>query len=214
MARRDPHGSTFTPNVIIRRNRDVAPERARVPTRSYRIVKRVIDLIVATALVLVLIPVLVPLLLIVWASMGRSAFTRETMLGRGGRPFERYLLRTTRRDAPSPSRFGRLLCRTRLDELPQLWNVIRGEMSLIGPRPQPEQFYLLHGQRGLQVLDRLTVRPGLVGLTDIDIPIQITDLDIRPGIARDLFYVRHAGARLDTEIALRALGDIARMNGR
>jgi lipopolysaccharide/colanic/teichoic acid biosynthesis glycosyltransferase len=101
---------------------------------------------------------------------------------------------------PSVTRVGRVLRQTGLDELPQLWNVIRGEMSLIGPRP--EQLLLL-GLYEPWMQERHLIRPGLTGWW------QIHHRDGEPmhlGVNKDIFYVRNQGPRLDAIIVLRTLG--------
>ena len=130
--------------------------------------KRVLDVV----LVLLAAPVVVPAVaaLALWlARDGRSPFCRETRLGRGGRTFTLWTLRSTEPGLPAsiaeatrPTAFGQMLCRTSLDELPQLWNVLKGEMSLVGPRPMlPEQKPLYLGRTCF------ILRPGLTGLWQV-----------------------------------------------
>jgi lipopolysaccharide/colanic/teichoic acid biosynthesis glycosyltransferase len=157
--------------------------------------------------------------LVLLASLGIKLTSRgpvlysQTRVGRNGRPFAIYKLRTmvhdcerltgpqwaTSRD-PRVTRFGRFLRRTHLDELPQLWNVLRGDMSLIGPRPERPEF-VGHLEKALpHYRDRLLVRPGVTGLAQVQLPPD-TDLDsVRRKLAYDLYYVRHGGPWMDLRI--------------
>ena len=130
--------------------------------------RRLLDVTVAGTLLLVLAPLLGVLALLVRATSTGPALFRQIRIGRNGRPFVLLKLRTMRADAPGPvitaggdpriTRFGAWLRRTKLDELPQLWNVLRGDMSLVGPRPEVPDYVALYtaAQRAA-----LRVRPGL-----------------------------------------------------
>lgn len=127
--------------------------------------KRAADLLLAVLLLLALAPVLAGVALAVRVALGRPVLFRQVRAGRGGVPFRLLKFRTLRdgpgEDALRMTRTGRVLRRFALDELPQLVNVLRGEMSLVGPRPLPLHYVPLYAPR--QAL-RLAVRPGLAGL--------------------------------------------------
>lgn len=127
--------------------------------------KRAADVVLAAALLLALAPVLAGVALAVRVALGRPVLFRQPRAGRGGAPFLLLKFRTLRDgpgdDALRMTRTGRLLRRFALDELPQLLNVLRGAMSLVGPRPLPLHYVPLYAPR--QAL-RLAVRPGLAGL--------------------------------------------------
>jgi lipopolysaccharide/colanic/teichoic acid biosynthesis glycosyltransferase len=165
---------------------------------------------------------LVPALLIVgWlvllvrlTSRGPGIF-RQPRVGRHGRPFVMYKIRTMRRDAearsgarwcqvndPRVTRIGGLLRRLHLDEFPQLLNVLKGEMSLIGPRPErPEFVYVL--RRKISGYDkRLAVRPGITGLAQINLGPDFDIASVRRKLVLDLEYVERAGFLLDARIFL------------
>jgi lipopolysaccharide/colanic/teichoic acid biosynthesis glycosyltransferase len=130
--------------------------------------RRLLDVTVAGTLLLVLAPLLGVLALLVRATSTGPALFRQIRIGRNGRPFVVLKLRTMRADVPGPvitsggdpriTRLGAWLRRTKLDELPQLWNVLRGDMSLVGPRPEVPHYVALYtaAQRAV-----LLVRPGL-----------------------------------------------------
>jgi len=137
-------------------------------------VMRVLDLVLAVAGLIVTAPLMVILWLIGWFDTGAPIF-RQIRVGRGQKPFVLYKFRTMRRDAPQVATheasaalvtpWGRFLRRTKLDELPQLWNVLKGEMSLVGPRPcLPTQTELIteRARRGV-----FAARPGITGLAQL-----------------------------------------------
>ena len=143
--------------------------------------KRVIDIIVSAALLLVFSPVLLVVAILIKLTMpGPILFTQER-IGRSRRPFRIYKFRSMIPDAeaqtgplvakPGDSRvttLGRVLRRSSLDELPQLYNVLRGDMSLVGPRPQPTYFDEQYSGEVPRYLERQQVRPGLTGWAEVN----------------------------------------------
>ena len=135
--------------------------------------KRALDLAVAVPLLVILSPVLVALAAAVRLTSRGPAFHRATRVGRDGRPFTMLKLRTMRagpgaaittRDDPRMTALGRALRRARLDELPQLMNVVRGEMSIVGPRPEDPRFVALYSEEQRAVL---ALRPGITGAAQL-----------------------------------------------
>jgi lipopolysaccharide/colanic/teichoic acid biosynthesis glycosyltransferase len=126
--------------------------------------KRALDLVAALLLLPLLAPVLGLVALAVWLTLGRPLLFVQPRAGRRGRPFTLLKFRSmapgAAPDADRLSRFGRALRASGLDELPQLVNVLRGEMSLVGPRPLPLAYLPYFSERQAQ---RLRVRPGLLG---------------------------------------------------
>lgn len=177
-----------------------------------RAVKRLLDVAVAVAGLLVAAPLLAVAAAAILLEDGRPVLFVQERAGRGGQPFRLVKLRTMRvhdrpavevgqvgLDDPLVTRVGRLARRTKLDELPQLVNVVRGEMSLVGPRPAlPEQ------AAAYDEVDRirLEVRPGLTGWAQVNGNVQL-DWDQR--IALDIWYVRHWSLALDVRILLRTV---------
>jgi lipopolysaccharide/colanic/teichoic acid biosynthesis glycosyltransferase len=138
--------------------------------------KRAFDVIVSAAALLVLSPVLVVLALAVKLESPGAVFYLGNRIGRGGQPFKLFKFRsmvsgadrrgpgiTTAGDARI-TRVGRVLRRTKLDELPQLLNVLRGEMSLVGPRPEDPRYVALYTPEQRRVLE---VRPGITSLASV-----------------------------------------------
>ena len=138
---------------------------------------------------------------------------RRPAWARDGRPFTLFKIRTMAHDCekasgarwstpgdPRITRVGAFLRKTHLDELPQLWNVLRGDMSLVGPRPERPEFTPLLEQVVPHYRDRLAVRPGVTGLAQVQLPAD-TDLDsVRRKLAYDLYYIRHLNGWLDLRL--------------
>lgn len=168
--------------------------------------------------------------LVLWRSGRPILFTQQRM-GRHQRPFTIYKLRTmepherppkgalfagwTYQGDPRVTPVGRFLRRYRLDELPQLFNVLKGDMSLVGPRPEPYEVAAALGEQIPDYHQRHQVPPGLTGLCQID-PIY-TDFGTVEKSARklklDLDYVRRRSLRLDASILARTLGVLWRGHG-
>jgi lipopolysaccharide/colanic/teichoic acid biosynthesis glycosyltransferase len=141
------------------------------------------------------------------------ALYAQRRLGKGGRPYVLYKLRTMTHDCekktgprwstpgdPRVTPLGRILRRTHLDELPQLWNILRGEMSLIGPRPErPEFVSALEGALPCY-RQRLLVRPGVTGLAQVQLPADTDLQSVRRKLAYDLYYIRMLSPGLDLKI--------------
>jgi lipopolysaccharide/colanic/teichoic acid biosynthesis glycosyltransferase len=179
--------------------------------------KRGIDVAGAAAGLLVLSPVLAAIAAAVRASQGAPVLFRQVRPGLDGRPFTILKFRTMRPPRPGEDRFltdgqrvspiGRFLRRTSLDELPELWNVLRGEMSLVGPRP------LL-----VEYLDRYTaeerrrhqVRPGITGWAAVNGRHAIP---FRERLALDVWYVDHWNLWLDLRILARTALQVIRRTG-
>ena len=136
--------------------------------------KRAVDLTVAAAALIMLAPLMIAVAVVVRGSSPGPVFFRHRRVGRGGVPFWLYKFRTMRSDAPGPAitaagdsritPIGRWLRQWKLDELPQLLNVLCGEMSLVGPRPEVLQYVRLYDREQQRVL---SVRPGITGPSQI-----------------------------------------------
>ena len=106
------------------------------------------------------------------------------------------------RNDPRITPIGRFLRRTSLDELPQLWNVLRGEMSLIGPRPERPEFVPGLARAVSRYLDRLLVRPGVTGLAQVQLPADTDVESVRRKLTYDLYYIDHMSFWLDLRLVL------------
>jgi lipopolysaccharide/colanic/teichoic acid biosynthesis glycosyltransferase len=199
--------------------------------RWYPPCKALLDFLLAAALCLPALPVVLLAALAVRLTSRGPAFYTQTRVGRGGRPFVIYKLRSMIHNCesltgprwsipgdPRVTPVGWFLRVSHLDELPQLLNVLRGEMSLIGPRPERPEF-LPELERELPAYaQRLAVRPGVTGLAQVQLPPD-TDLgSVRRKLAHDLCYIRHLSPWLDLRLlactALYAVGVPFRVAGR
>jgi lipopolysaccharide/colanic/teichoic acid biosynthesis glycosyltransferase len=176
--------------------------------RAGKASQRALDLVVSLAAGLLALPLLALVALAVWAAMGRPILFRQQRPGLDGKPFWMLKFRTMVEDGVGAgpgqdhlrlTRLGRWLRDCSLDELPQIWNVLSGEMSLVGPRPQLMQYldrFSLYHQRRHEVL------PGITGLAQVSgrngIPWE-TRLDL------DVWYVDHRSFWLDLKILARTI---------
>jgi lipopolysaccharide/colanic/teichoic acid biosynthesis glycosyltransferase len=151
-----------------------AIERRRAAVSIDLALKRGLDFVVASFLLALFSPLLLVIAVAIVADSRGTVLYRCRRVGRHGRELSMLKFRKMRRDADGPrltvagdvrfTRVGKLLARTKLDELPQLWHVVRGQMSLVGPRPEDPHFVALHEQAYHEIL---SVRPGLTGLTQL-----------------------------------------------
>lgn len=164
--------------------------------------------------------------LAIWIDTGLPILFRQTRTGRAGRPFTLLKFRTmisgaeedgatwTAAHDPRITRVGRWLRASRLDELPQFMNVLRGDMSLVGPRPERPEFV-----RTLEALvpfyrTRLIARPGVTGWAQINCAYADSVEDAALKLEYDLFYVKHRSLGFDLLILFRTIGTVLRMRGR
>lgn len=186
-------------------------------TRSQRLAKRSFDVAVSLLLLTFLLPFLALISLAVLIETGRPLFFRQQRGGLDGRPFSIVKFRTmhvledgpeltqARRNDPRVTRLGAFLRRTSLDELPQLWNVLRGDMSLVGPRPHA----LAHDQYYGSLLRRYPLRqrlkPGITGLAQTGgWRGETATLEAMAGrVEADIHYIDHWSFRGDMKILFR-----------
>ncbi|CAN5777953.1 exopolysaccharide biosynthesis polyprenyl glycosylphosphotransferase [soil metagenome] len=193
--------------------------------------KRAIDLLGATLGLIALAPIFLIIGLAILLEDGRPVLFRQSRAGLDGTPFRIVKFRTMRRDAddlreqlrahnevrgaafkmtedPRVTRLGRLLRRFSLDELPQLWNVLRGEMSLVGPRPHPfddiARYEPWHNAR-------LSAKPGMTGLWQVS---SRRDANFDRWVEQDIEYILGWSVWLDIQILLKTLPAVLRADGR
>ena len=179
---------------------------ARIEFGSYLAGKRLFDIIVSAAVLAVTAPLMAALALALRPSVGSPVLFHQVRGGRHGRPFVMVKFRTMAEtcdpagrllpDTARTSRIGYLLRRTRLDELPQFWNVLVGNMSIVGPRPLVAAELALLPDGGAE---RSSIRPGITGWAQVH-GGQLLDLPAKAAL--DGWYARHASAALDLRILL------------
>lgn len=183
-----------------------------------RVAKRVFDVVVAAIGLLVALPVLPFLAVLVRLSRG-PLILRQVRMGEFGQTFTMYKFRTMRSNAeecgqavwaqdrdPRVTKVGRALRRVRLDEIPQLWNVLRGEMSIVGPRPERPEFMLFLEERVPFWSHRQLVKPGITGWAQVRRGYTADAEGSIDKLSYDLWYLRHRSIVVDIAICVRTLG--------
>ncbi len=183
--------------------------------------RAVVEWLAALTLFVVALPLLAVLAVLIKLTSRGPVFYTQVRLGLDGRRYRIWKLRTMVHDcerhsgprwsAPGDPRItplGHFLRKSHFDELPQLWNVLQGDMSLVGPRPERPEFASVLSDAIPLYGQRLRVRPGVTGLAQVQLPAD-TDLDsVRRKLMYDLYYIRHASLGLDLRIVLATLGKV------
>jgi sugar transferase EpsL len=180
-------------------------------------IKKVFDRTLAPLILIVLSPLMAVIALLLWATMGRPVLFRQTRAGLNGRTFQIIKFRTMAntmdgrgRALPDEMRLtavGRFLRATSLDELPELYNVFRGEMSFVGPRPLLAQYV---GRYSAEQARRHDVMPGITGWAQIN---GRNDLSWEEKFALDVWYVDHWSLGLDCRILLKTVWQVIKQDG-
>ncbi len=199
------------------------------PGRLYFVTKRIIDLIICLLLLPVVVPVIALCAAALWIENPGPVFFMQNRTGRGGRRFRMFKLRTMVKNAeelkeqlrdlnelswpdfkisndPRVTRVGRILRKTSLDELPQILNVINGDMSLVGPRPtsfSANTYSLWH-------TERLEVQPGITGLWQVS---GRSDIDFDDRLRLDIEYIRDRSLWLDLKLLCRTIAAVVKPRG-
>ncbi len=190
---------------------------------GYFAVKSVVDRLITALLMIVALPLMALVALAIVLCDGRPVFYRQTRVGRNGRVFRIWKFRTMCRHAeratgvvwssegdPRVTALGHWLRCAHLDELPQFFNVLRGDMNLIGPRPERPEFVreLLLALPGY--IERLSVRPGITGLAQLRFGYDQSLADVKRKTLLDAHYIRHASLLMDAGILLRTIPYVTR----
>src|SRR5688500_8870393 len=190
------------------------------------VAKRLLDLtasLIVLAFTLLVAPFIAAAILI---DSGRPIFYRQIRLGRGGREFWITKFRTMHKDAerqgpqwspkndPRTTRVGRVLRKTRLDELPNIWSVIRGEMSMVGPRPERPAFVDMLERAVPLYRARLAVSPGLTGWAQVNHTYTDSVDDAIVKLEYDLYYVKHRSFAFDIGVLARTVRTMFSLRGR
>lgn len=184
--------------------------------------KRLSDIVLASIGLAIAAPFLLIFLGLIWAESGRPLFFRQQRVGLRSKPFSILKLRTMsvlreeetrdsdRLNDRRVTKIGYLLRRTRLDEVPQFWNIIRGDMSFIGPRPEWIDIAEELSERVPYYPYRTLVKPGLTGWAQINYGYAASDEEVREKLGFDFYYLKNASVLLDLQILIRTVGSIMR----
>lgn len=204
-------------------------EKVGLFRKDYRIAKRVIDIVIPILAFPIVIPIIVVCAILIWLDDPGPIFFRHLRTGKGGRRFEIYRFRTmvanverlkertrnfkgsarptgTVNDDPRLTRVGRFLRKSGLDDLPQIFNVLKGDMSLVGPRLTPCDA----NTQSLPYAERLEVLPGITGLWQVS---GRSDVDSDERLLLDIEYIENQSLWLDMKILIRTVLMVFRREG-
>jgi len=186
-----------------------------VPMTWYTACKRVFDIVLAMALLVAGAPLMLLAALLVKLTSRGPVLYSQTRVGQGGRPFTIYKIRSmyhnceqisgarwSQKGDPRVMPVGRVLRRMHIDELPQLWNILKGDMSLIGPRPERPEFVPQLEQTIPHYRERLLVLPGITGLAQIHLGPDTDLASVERKLAFDLYYIKTVSFVSDLKIVL------------
>jgi len=205
---------------------DVSSSLTADPAPSYLVLKRAFDLLAALLMALVVLPLFPLIALAIRIDSPGTVFYTQDRVGQGGRIFRIYKFRTMRTDAerngavwamegdPRVTRAGTFMRRSRIDELPQLVNVLRGEMTFVGPRPERPEFTSLLERELPGYSQRQLARPGLTRWAQIRYQYASSIQDTKTKLEFDLYYVRHRSLRFDTRILFQTIPVVLHLQGR
>jgi exopolysaccharide biosynthesis polyprenyl glycosylphosphotransferase len=180
-----------------------------------RIIERGFDVVLSLIIMLLTAPVLLATALAIKLDSKGPVFYRQTRVGLFGQPFEILKFRSMRVDAeqagapvwatqrvPRVTRIGAIIRLLRIDELPQLFNVLKGEMSVIGPRPERPHFVNNLAAQIPHYRDRSVAKPGITGWAQVNYPYGASVEDARRKLAYDLYYIKHRSLMMDFRICV------------
>lgn len=187
------------------------------------VIKRLIDILVSSVALLLFLPLILLIVVLIRMESKGSVLFEQDRVGKDGKIFSLYKFRSMTKDAEKftgpvmagsddkrITKLGRILRKTRLDEIPQLVNVLKGDMSLVGPRPE-RSFFVERFKREIPgYVQRLQIRPGVTGLAQVH---SRYDISARSKLRYDLLYVRKHSLFLDMEIILRTIWVVLRRKG-
>lgn len=183
---------------------------------SYLLCKRIFDVTVATVVLAITSPIMIAAAIATAIESGPSIFFRQERIGAEGRPFLIFKFRTMRTDSRAQwarpgddriTRVGAVLRRTSIDELPQLFNVLRGEMSVVGPRPEMVEFAASFAKTIPNYEQRGVVAPGITGWAQLYCKRNLQPSDMPDVLPFDLFYVEYASVLLDSALVLKTAAE-------
>jgi len=198
----------------------------RFARKSFQEFKRIFDVVSSAIGIVMVSPVIALTAVVVKTVSPGPVFFRQQRVGLNGRLFDIYKIRTMRLDAekttgpvwaqendPRLIKFGKLIRKMHIDELPQLYNVLKGEMSIVGPRPERPVFVKELSSQIADYPKRIQVKPGITGLAQVWHKYDETLQDVRKKVKYDLLYIREMCLMVDIRILLRTVLVSARGKG-
>jgi exopolysaccharide biosynthesis polyprenyl glycosylphosphotransferase len=198
----------------------IVPERLKACTPRARLVKRLMDVVLASIALILFAPVMALCVVAIWLESGRPVLYRQERVGYNGRVFEILKFRSMRVDAEEQSgavwakegderrtRVGAVLRRFSFDELPQLFNVLRGDMSLVGPRPERPIFVEAFRATYPRYDERHLVRPGISGLSQTQMRRVLDTQDAAQKLTFDLYYIEEWSLFMDVSLLIRTAAE-------
>ena len=195
--------------------------------KTYEEIKRFFDLVFALVLGILVLPLIASIALVVKAGSPGSVFYRQKRVGQNGKIFEIIKFRTMKKDAeketgavwaqendPRVTVLGKLLRNTRIDELPQLWNILKGEMSFVGPRAERPEFHDKLKSSVPFYEERYIIKPGLSGWAQINYHYGSSIHDAAEKLQYDLYYIKNRSLILDLGIILKTINIALQQAGR
>ena len=189
-------------------------------------IKQLIDIVVAAVMIVVSLPITLPVAIAIKLTSPGSVFYSQVRTGLNGKKFRVYKFRSMYQNAeskgiqwakkkdPRITKVGSFIRLTRIDELPQLWNVFKGEMSLVGPRPERPEFDLQLREQIPYYDVRYLVKPGITGWAQVCYPYGASVEDAYQKVAYDLYYIKNYSLLMDFAIALKTLRVVVLGKGR
>ncbi|MDZ7806363.1 MAG: sugar transferase [Gracilimonas sp.] len=191
-----------------------------------QVAKRSIDVIMSITVLTLTFPFLLIIVLLIRLTSDGQAIYKQTRVGRNGKPFTMYKFRTMQdnaeknsgpqwasKDDPRVTPIGKLLRRLRIDEIPQFINVLKGDMSLVGPRPERPHFVEQFSIEVPLYSRRLRVRPGITGWAQVKWKYDASMDDVREKTKYDLFYIENASLKMDAKILINTIMTVIKGRG-
>lgn len=191
--------------------------RSFMPSRLNSILKRAFDIIISLLLLIVLFPLMILIAILIKSNDGGSVFYFQKRVGHHGRIFNILKFRSMRVNAEKDgvqwavandsriTKVGRFIRKTRIDELPQLINILKNDMSIVGPRPERPEFVADLNKKLLYYNERHRIKPGLTGWAQISVGYAASIDDAREKLEYDLYYLKYFNPSLDLLIVLKTI---------
>lgn len=184
--------------------------------------QRILDIVLSLIGLVIGIPLMLIFGVLIKVEDRGPAIYKQERVGKGGKSFYLYKLRSMRTDAekygaqwaekddPRVTKIGRFIRKTRIDEIPQLFNILKGDMGVIGPRPERPQFTVQFNDEIPGFIDRLAVRPGLTGWAQVNGGYEATPEE---KLKDDIYYIKNRSFILDMKIVLKTVGVVLTGHG-